>query len=242
MKGCTNLACCQPACRISPAANDPGGNLDGSYGHAPRESGCFRQIRFHPLLRTFLIRQLELKVTPAEMREMHLRIGRAAEASDWLTSAHHYIEAGDYEHGLRYAKQAAIEAEKVFAFDEAIAAYGRARDCGGRQTGAAGRNKRRECRRILRGSHDVNFLRGSRQCYRSYHSRGKVLIIERIEILFDFREIVDPIRVAVYQAGACTQSKLDIVWQAISVGIPGCTGVENGDSQVGVADKDTHAG
>jgi tetratricopeptide (TPR) repeat protein len=43
--------------------------------------------------------------------------------------AHHYIEAGDYENGLRYAKQAAIEAEKVFAFDEAIAAYGRARDC-----------------------------------------------------------------------------------------------------------------
>ena len=43
--------------------------------------------------------------------------------------AHHYIQAGDHERGLDYAKQAAAEAERVFAFDEAIAAYGRARDC-----------------------------------------------------------------------------------------------------------------
>ena len=43
--------------------------------------------------------------------------------------AHHYIQAGDHEQGLEYAKQAAAEAIRVFAFDEAIAAYGRARDC-----------------------------------------------------------------------------------------------------------------
>ncbi len=43
--------------------------------------------------------------------------------------AYHYIQAGDYEQGLTYAKQAATEAERVFALDEAIAAYGRARDC-----------------------------------------------------------------------------------------------------------------
>lgn len=43
--------------------------------------------------------------------------------------AHHYIQAGDHQRGLEYAKQAAAKAEKVFAFDEAIAAYGRARDC-----------------------------------------------------------------------------------------------------------------
>lgn len=43
--------------------------------------------------------------------------------------AHHYILAGDHERGLKYAKQAAAEAERVFAFDEAIAAYSRARDC-----------------------------------------------------------------------------------------------------------------
>lgn len=43
--------------------------------------------------------------------------------------AYHYIQAGDYERGLYYAKRAAVEAERVFAFDEAIAAYGRAREC-----------------------------------------------------------------------------------------------------------------
>ncbi|HEY5838633.1 MAG TPA: protein kinase [Pyrinomonadaceae bacterium] len=43
--------------------------------------------------------------------------------------AYHYIQAGDYENGLKYAKQAAAAAEKVFAIDEVIAAYGRARDC-----------------------------------------------------------------------------------------------------------------
>lgn len=43
--------------------------------------------------------------------------------------AHHYIQAGDHQHGLDYAKRAAAEAVRVFAFDEAIAAYGRARDC-----------------------------------------------------------------------------------------------------------------
>ena len=43
--------------------------------------------------------------------------------------AYHYIQAGDYENGLIYAKRAAAEAEKVFAIDEVIAAYGRARDC-----------------------------------------------------------------------------------------------------------------
>jgi tetratricopeptide (TPR) repeat protein len=43
--------------------------------------------------------------------------------------AHHYIQAGDHQRGLDYAKQAAAEAERVFAFDEVIAAHGRARDC-----------------------------------------------------------------------------------------------------------------
>ncbi|HSQ20175.1 MAG TPA: protein kinase, partial [Blastocatellia bacterium] len=43
--------------------------------------------------------------------------------------AYHYIHAGDYGRGLDYAKCAAKEAERVFAFDEAIAAYGRALEC-----------------------------------------------------------------------------------------------------------------
>ena len=43
--------------------------------------------------------------------------------------AHHYIQAGNHERGLEYAKRAAHEAERVFAFDEAIDAYEHARDC-----------------------------------------------------------------------------------------------------------------
>jgi predicted ATPase len=43
--------------------------------------------------------------------------------------AYHFIQAGDYERGLDYAKRAAQEAERVFAFDEAIEAYTRAYDC-----------------------------------------------------------------------------------------------------------------
>ena len=43
--------------------------------------------------------------------------------------AYHFVQAGDYERGLDYAKRAAVEAERMFAFDEAIAAYGRALEC-----------------------------------------------------------------------------------------------------------------
>src|SRR5215831_18807163 len=43
--------------------------------------------------------------------------------------AYHYIHAGEYERGLKYAKQAAREAVRVFAFDEAVAAYSRALEC-----------------------------------------------------------------------------------------------------------------
>jgi tetratricopeptide (TPR) repeat protein len=43
--------------------------------------------------------------------------------------AYHYIQAGDYANGLVHAKAAAAEAERVFAFDEAVAAYGNAREC-----------------------------------------------------------------------------------------------------------------
>ncbi len=43
--------------------------------------------------------------------------------------AYHYIQAGDYEHGLDYAKRAAAAAESVFAIDEVIAAYSRALEC-----------------------------------------------------------------------------------------------------------------
>jgi tetratricopeptide (TPR) repeat protein len=71
------------------------------------------------------IRRRRLHRHVAEGLERHCE--KAACAVEKL--AYHYIQAGDFQQGLKYAKQAAAEAEKVFAFDEAIAAYGRARDC-----------------------------------------------------------------------------------------------------------------
>jgi tetratricopeptide (TPR) repeat protein len=70
---------------------------------------------------------------PIRRRRLHLQAAEGLERKGKALAveklAHHYIQAGDYEHGLKYAKQSAIEAERVFAIDEAIAAYSRAGDC-----------------------------------------------------------------------------------------------------------------
>jgi tetratricopeptide (TPR) repeat protein len=71
------------------------------------------------------IRRRRLHRHVAEGLERHCERGQCAVEK----LAHHYIQAGDHQRGLEYAKQAAAEAARVFAFDEAIAAYGRARDC-----------------------------------------------------------------------------------------------------------------
>jgi tetratricopeptide (TPR) repeat protein len=85
----------------------------------------------HDKIREVLYEELN----PIRRRRLHRRTAEGLERAREQNSvpvetlAHHYIEAGDYERGLDYAKRAAVEAERVFAFDEAIAAYGRARDC-----------------------------------------------------------------------------------------------------------------
>ena len=71
------------------------------------------------------IRRRRLHRTVAEGLEQRCKTGVCTVEK----LAHHYIQAGDHQRGLEYAKQAAAEAVRVFAFDEAIAAYGRARDC-----------------------------------------------------------------------------------------------------------------
>jgi tetratricopeptide (TPR) repeat protein len=71
------------------------------------------------------IRRRRLHLRTAEGLERHRR--KAPVAVETL--AHHYIEAGEYERGLAYAREAAIEAERIFAFDEAVSAYGRALEC-----------------------------------------------------------------------------------------------------------------
>ena len=85
----------------------------------------------HDKIREVLYEELN----PIRRRRLHRRVAEGLErnrdkfccGSEKL--AHHFILAGDHERGLHYAKQAAAEAQRVFAFDEAIAAYGRARDC-----------------------------------------------------------------------------------------------------------------
>src|SRR5262249_917929 len=71
------------------------------------------------------IRRRRLHRNAAEGLEAHCGPGGCAVER----LAYHYIQAGKYDHGLKYAKQAAQEAVRVFAFDEAIAAYTRALEC-----------------------------------------------------------------------------------------------------------------
>ena len=83
----------------------------------------------HDKIREVLYEELN----PIRRRRLHLHAAEGLELHRGRVSveklAHHYIQAGDHERGLHYAKEAAADAERVFAFDEAIAAYGRARDC-----------------------------------------------------------------------------------------------------------------
>jgi tetratricopeptide (TPR) repeat protein len=75
------------------------------------------------------------EINPIRRRRLHRHVAEGLKQRCQPTMcaveklAHHYIQAGDHEQGLEYAKRAAAEAAHVFAFDEAIAAYGRARDC-----------------------------------------------------------------------------------------------------------------
>jgi tetratricopeptide (TPR) repeat protein len=85
----------------------------------------------HDKIREVLYEELN----PIRRRRLHRHAAEALEHRRTTSHcfveklAHHFIKAGDYEKGLAYAKQAATEAERVFAYDDAIAAYGSARDC-----------------------------------------------------------------------------------------------------------------
>jgi tetratricopeptide (TPR) repeat protein len=85
----------------------------------------------HDKIREVLYEELN----PIRRRRLHRHVAEALEQRKSSshcaveTLAHHFIKAGDYEKGLTYAKQAGAEAERVFAFEDAIAAYGCARDC-----------------------------------------------------------------------------------------------------------------
>ena len=106
--------------------------LDEGVGAQLIAAGSGDSFNFtHDKIREVLYEELN----PIRRRRLHrhvaeglkLRCKHAPCAVEKL--AHHYIQAGDHQQGLEYAKHAAAEAVRVFAFDEAIAAYGRACDC-----------------------------------------------------------------------------------------------------------------
>jgi tetratricopeptide (TPR) repeat protein len=75
------------------------------------------------------------ELNPIRRRRLHRRTaeglerlrGRRPVCAEKL--AHHFIEAGEHERGLVWAKQAGADATRLFAYDEAITAYGRAAEC-----------------------------------------------------------------------------------------------------------------
>jgi tetratricopeptide (TPR) repeat protein len=85
----------------------------------------------HDKIREVLYEELN----PIRRRRLHRSAAEALEKNQGKSPiaveklAHHFIQAGDHERGLHYARCAAREARRVFAFDEAISAYTRARDC-----------------------------------------------------------------------------------------------------------------
>ena len=106
--------------------------LDEAVGAQLISAGSDDSFAFtHDKIREVLYEELN----PIRRRRLHRLAAEGLERNRGATYcaveklAHHYIQAGDYERGLEFAKKAAHEAERVFAFDEAVAAYGRARDC-----------------------------------------------------------------------------------------------------------------
>ena len=106
--------------------------LDEAVGAQLIAAGSGDSFSFtHDKIREVLYEELN----PIRRRRLHRHVAEGLEQRCERSTcaveklAHHYIQAGDHERGLEYAKQAAAEAVRVFAFDEAIAAYGRARDC-----------------------------------------------------------------------------------------------------------------
>ena len=106
--------------------------LDEAVGAQLISAGSDDSFSFtHDKIREVLYEELN----PIRRRRLHRLAAEGLERNPGCTEcvveklAHHYIQAGDHERGLEYAKQAAHQAELVSAFDEAIAGYTRARDC-----------------------------------------------------------------------------------------------------------------
>jgi len=76
------------------------------------------------------------ELNPIRRRRLHARIAKGLEALRERGTvvavedlAHHFVESGDLEKGLEYARRAADAAARVYAWDEALEMLARAREC-----------------------------------------------------------------------------------------------------------------
>jgi len=85
----------------------------------------------HDKIREVLYEELN----PIRRRRLHRRTAEGLERLRERRNvpaeklAHHFIEAGEHERGLVWAKQAGADAAKLFAYDEAMTAYVRGAEC-----------------------------------------------------------------------------------------------------------------
>lgn len=110
-------------------------SLDEAMSAQLASAGAGDQFAFtHDKIREVLYEELN----PIRRRRMHRLAAQSLEGRTGIASstpgatekvAYHLIEAGEYERALPYAKKAAKEALRVFAYDEAIAAHTRALEC-----------------------------------------------------------------------------------------------------------------
>ena len=68
--------------------------------------------RFHPLVRAFLLVQLVADIGEKRLLEMHAKLGRSFEPTDWASSAWHYRASGDPDAAARVVDSAI---EEIFA-------------------------------------------------------------------------------------------------------------------------------
>ena len=57
--------------------------------------------RFHPLVRDFLLERLTLEIGTPAVRDLHHRVAKALEGTDWFASAWHYREAAEPDSAAR---------------------------------------------------------------------------------------------------------------------------------------------
>ncbi|HEX5044307.1 MAG TPA: protein kinase [Candidatus Polarisedimenticolaceae bacterium] len=85
----------------------------------------------HDKIREVLYEELN----PIRRRRLHRRTAEGLQAFAEKRAvpaeklAHHFVEAGDHERGLYWARRAGADAQALLAYDEAITAYRRAADC-----------------------------------------------------------------------------------------------------------------